>query len=40
MGAMAAELLLKRIGAPDQALEQHLYPGTLIVRDSVVDIRK
>jgi len=39
MGAMAAELLLKRIGVPDQAPEQHLYPGTLVVRDSVVDIR-
>ncbi|GAB1484164.1 LacI family DNA-binding transcriptional regulator [Treponema sp.] len=39
MGAKAAELLLKRIGAPERAPEQHLYPGTLVIRDSVVDIR-
>jgi DNA-binding LacI/PurR family transcriptional regulator len=39
MGKKAAELLMKRIGDPSRTPEKHLYPGMLIVRDSVVTTR-
>ncbi|MCX7023910.1 MAG: LacI family DNA-binding transcriptional regulator [Spirochaetes bacterium] len=39
MGKKAAELLMKRIGDPSRTPEKHLYPGTLVIRDSVVEIR-
>jgi len=36
MGAAAAELLLKRMKNPGMPAEKHLFPGELIIRDSVV----
>ena len=36
IGAAAAELLLKKMGDPCGTVEKHLFPGELIVRDSVV----
>lgn len=39
MGRMAAELLMKRLGNPSGLPEKHLYPGTLVVRDSVAEKR-
>lgn len=39
MGRMAAELLIKRMGNPSGLPEKHLYPGTLVVRDSVAEKR-
>jgi len=40
IGAAAAELLLKKMGSPDRSVEKHLFPGELIIRDSVVQKRK
>ncbi|HCM25857.1 MAG: hypothetical protein A2Z99_06455 [Treponema sp. GWB1_62_6] len=39
MGRMAAELLMKKIGDPSRTPEKHLYPGTLVIRDSVAHLR-
>jgi len=39
MGRMAAELLMKRMGNPSGLPEKHLYPGTLVIRDSVAEKR-
>lgn len=35
MGRLAARLLLARIAEPDRTPERHLFPGSLVVRDSV-----
>ena len=40
IGAAAAELLLKKMKFPDRIVEKQLFPGELIVRDSVVQKRK
>ena len=40
IGAAAAELLLRKIKDPGKAAEKHLFPGELIMRDSVVQKRK
>ncbi len=40
IGVAAAQLLLKRISDPLGPVEKHLFPGELIVRDSVIDRRK
>lgn len=40
MGKKAVELLLARIAEPGRPPEKHLYPGTLVTRESVADIRK
>lgn len=39
IGRMAAELLMKKMGDPSRLPEKHLYPGTLVVRDSVAEKR-
>ena len=39
MGRRAAELLIKKIKDPSRTPEKHLYPGTLVVRDSVAHAR-
>ncbi len=39
MGRKAAELLLARIREPSRHPEKHLYPGTLVTRESVADRR-
>lgn len=39
IGAEAAALLLSRIGDPDRPPVKHLFPGELIVRDSVITQR-
>ncbi len=39
MGAKAAEMLLARIREPSRHPEKHLYPGTLVTRESVVDLK-
>ncbi|MEN6364032.1 MAG: LacI family DNA-binding transcriptional regulator [Rectinema sp.] len=39
MGKKASELLLARIKEPSRNPEKHLYPGTLVIRESVADIR-
>jgi len=36
---MAAELLMKKMRDPARLPEKHLYPGTLVVRDSVAEKR-
>ncbi len=36
IGAAAAELLLAKMKEPGRPAEKHLFPGELIVRDSVV----
>ena len=40
IGSAAAELLLKKMGSPDRSVEKQLFPGELIIRDSVVQKRK
>lgn len=40
MGCKAAELLLARIADPDRPPEKHLYPGTLVQRESVMPPRE
>ncbi len=39
MGRMAAELLMKRMAVPSRPHEKHLYPGALVIRDSVAGKR-
>ena len=40
IGAAAAQLLLKRMDGLTGPLEKHLFPGELVIRDSVIDRRK
>ncbi|MHB0853973.1 MAG: LacI family DNA-binding transcriptional regulator [Rectinema subterraneum] len=40
IGQAAAELLLRRMENPAGQPEKHLFPGELVVRDSVIDRRK
>jgi len=40
IGAAAAELLLKKMKSPEKIVEKQLFPGELIIRDSVVQKRK
>jgi len=40
IGAAAADLLLKRIAEPEGAPEKHLFPGELVIRDSVVEYKE
>jgi len=39
IGITAAQLLLKRIEYPQSPIKKHLFPGELVIRDSVIDRR-
>jgi len=40
IGVAAAKLLLRRIEDPHSPIEKHLFPGELVIRNSVIDRRK